>query len=311
LSIVLVTGGAGFIGSHLVDYLSARGDTVRIVDNFSTGREENVILDSVELHRLDLLQDSGRLSEVLEGVDTVYHLAANADVRDGWGAPRRDLEQNVIATLNLAEASAHAGVKEFIFTSTGSVYGESAAASLENAPMPLQTSLYGASKISAEAFLEAYATAEKFRVTIFRLVSALGPRYSHGHVIDFVRRLKEQPEHLDVLGNGKQVKSYMHVSDCVRGISSLRGEEWCEVFNLGRPDVATVRDSIGWITEELGLSPGLRFGTENRGWIGDNPFILLDVSKAKKHGWEAHYSIRDSVVDTVRWLMAQDESEFV
>lgn len=304
---MLVTGGAGFIGSNLVENLLAQGHEVSVFDNFSTGRRDYVENSKVTLIEADMVSDLSAVQRSVEGVDTVFHLAANADVKDGWLHPRKDLEQNVIATLNFAEAASKAEVKNFVFTSTGSTYGEAAIPTPENAPFPLQTSLYGASKISAESFLQAYAEAGKFKVTIFRLVSALGPRYTHGHVIDFLRQLKKDPTRLTVLGNGYQQKSYMHVTDCVEGIASVRGPEKCEVINLGRKEYAIVRDSIGWITEEMGIQPELIFGTEDRGWIGDNPQILLDVTKAENLGWVAKKSIKDSVVDTVRWLLAHDE----
>lgn len=299
----LITGGAGYIGSHLVDRLTKMGISTVVLDNFSTGRREFMKDSSAEIVEVDLASSSISLSDYFKGVDTVYHLAANADVRFGWNHPLRDLEQNVFVTARVAEAAANAGVAELIFSSTGSIYGEASVfPTPETVEIPLQTSLYGASKVSAEAFLGAYSSAGKFRTTIFRFVSVLGPRYSHGHVFDFVKQLRENPSALHILGDGKQRKSYMHVSDCVDALVALRGFDDFSVFNLGAADSCVVDDSAGWIIDELRLKPEITYSGGTRGWVGDNPFILLDVSNAKAHGWETKISIEDSVRDTVRWL---------
>ena len=306
----VVTGGAGYIGSTLADALQARGDDVHIIDDFSTGRKEFLTHFDGAVHRIDLTDESAALEPIFEGAETVYHLAANADVRFGWNDTRRDLRQNVIATLRVAEAAAATNVLDVVFSSTGSVYGEATQIPTpEDATFPDQTSLYGASKAAAEAYLSAFATNGSFRATVLRFVSVLGPRYTHGHVIDFIRQLTRDPDHLTVLGNGTQRKSYMHIDDCIRGVINLRapGEGTpFGAFNLGVPDFCTVRDSIGWITERMGLSPAITFGTEDRGWVGDNPFILLDVAKAEEHGWQAQHGIRESVEATVDWILHND-----
>lgn len=299
---VLITGGAGFIGSNLADLLLNQGKIVAIFDNFSTGKRE-FVSSGIQIFKGSLTSDPEVLEEALSGVSTVYHLAANADVRDGWLHPRLDLQQNVEATCNVLEASVKAGVSEFVFSSTGSVYGESETLPTpEDAPFPVQTSLYGASKASAEAFVQAYATAGKLKATVFRFVSVLGARYTHGHVIDFVRQLEKNPNKLVVLGDGTQRKSYMRVDDCVQAVTSLRGEGNYTTFNLGVNDYCSVKQSISWITDELGIQPEIIYGQGNKGWVGDNPFIWLDVSKAEHHGWKAKASIEDSVRATVRWL---------
>ena len=301
---VVVTGGAGFIGSQLVDNLIAGGNRVVVIDNFSTGRHEFLPDTGAEIIQADLRDSSPELSNAFRGADSVFHLAANADVRFGWNHPRRDLEQNVIATLNVLETAVEQGVDEFIFSSTGSVYGEAVVfPTPEVAQFPIQTSLYGASKSAAESFIEAYATAGKIKATIFRFVSVLGPRYTHGHVIDFVRQLMVNPEQLHILGDGGQRKSYMHVRDCIRAIVNLRSEKVLDVFNLGAPDSCTVLNSANWICNRLGLKPEITYEGGERGWVGDSPFILLDVTKAQAHGWQTTLSIQDSVIDTVGWLL--------
>jgi|LakMenEpi03Aug12_release.lakeMendotaPanAssembly.Ray.scaffolds.fasta_scaffold15190_5 UDP-glucose 4-epimerase len=305
---VLVTGGAGFIGSNVVDALLARGYNVRAIDNLSTGTTrflEDASSDTkFELQQLDLLNFES-LSASCRQIDLVIHLAANADVRFGWNHPRRDLEQNIVATQNLLEAMRRNGVQKLIFSSTGSVYGDATIIPTpEDAPFPVQTSLYGASKLSAEAMIAAYATAGHLSATVFRFVSILGPRYTHGHVIDFVAQLQQNPLVLKVLGNGQQRKSYLHVSDCVAALMlCMERIAGFKVLNLGHDDYCTVHDSARWIAESLDLRPQMVFGNSVRGWVGDNSFIHLDNSKIRSLGWAPTCSIRDSITDTVAWLM--------
>jgi UDP-glucose 4-epimerase len=306
---VVVTGGAGFIGSNLVDALLSAGNDVVVVDNLTTGFEQH--LDGAREHErfrlveCDLFGQPERLPALVEGADAVVHLAANADVRFGWEAPRRDLEQNVLATHNVLEAMRTSGVRRLLFSSTGSVYGETKVVPTpEDAPFPVQTSLYGASKLAAEGLVGAYAEAGHVSASVFRFVSLLGPRYSHGHVIDFVRHLLEHPETLPILGDGSQRKSYLHVSDCVDALMSrLPHTPGFEVFNLGVDSFCTVAESASWICERLGVSPALEFSGGDRGWIGDNPFIFLDLSRIRATGWEPRFGIRESVESTVDYLV--------
>jgi UDP-glucose 4-epimerase len=308
---IVVTGGAGFIGSNVTDALLESGREVLVIDNYSTGPREN--LSAAREHpgfseaQCDLYEDSERLPTLLDGADAVIHLAANADVRFGWDAPRRDLEQNVIATHNVLEAMRHAGVERILFSSTGSVYGEAdVIPTPEEAPFPVQTSLYGASKAAAEGYLAAYAEGAGISVTVFRFVSVLGRRYSHGHVIDFVRQLLADPTRLDILGDGNQRKSYLEVSDCVAAVLNRLSEQpRFEVLNLGVDDYCTVTDSAGWICSRLGVEPELRYSGGDRGWVGDNPFIFLDTARMRAHGWEPRHTIRQAVEMTVDDLVGR------
>jgi UDP-glucose 4-epimerase len=247
------------------------------------------------------------LSTRAAGVDLVVHFAANADVRFGPEHPRRDLEQNIIVTWNVLEAMRRNNVKRIAFSSTGSVYGEAAIIPTpEDAPFPVQTSLYGASKISAEGLISAYSESFQMEAFIFRFVSILGERYTHGHVLDFYKKLQADPTRLPVLGNGTQRKSYLYVQDCVDAIllTLEKAKDRVNIFNLGTNEYCQVKDSIGWITGHLGVTPALEFGEGNRGWIGDNPFIFLETKKVRALGWEPKLTIQQAVIKTVEYLQA-------
>jgi UDP-glucose 4-epimerase len=303
-----VTGAAGFVGSTLTDRLLTDGHEVVGFDNFSTGRQEflasALTSKRFRLIRGDLL-DPAALVDGLKGADVVFHFAANADVRFGTDHPRKDFEQNALGTLNVLDAMREAGVRRIAFSSTGSVYGEaSIIPTPEDAPIPIQTSLYGASKMAAEGFIEAYCEGFGFQAHIFRFVSLLGARYTHGHVVDFYKQLSEHPDRLDVLGDGKQRKSYLAVTDCVAAMLACmeRARAKVNVFNLGTDEYCRVDDSIGWICGRLGLKPKIVYGGGDRGWVGDNPFIFLDCSRVRALGWTPKCSIREGVRETVDYL---------
>lgn len=304
----IVTGCAGFIGSNLVDRLIADGHKVIGVDNFSTGqrrfieralKSNNFVLEEIDLLNIDALK------KVFAGGEIVFHLAANADVRFGTDHPRKDLEQNTIATYNVLEAMRANGVKKIIFSSTGSIYGEAVEIPTpEDASFPIQTSLYGASKLACEGLIEAYCEGFAFQSWIFRFVSLLGERYTHGHVFDFYLKLRRDSSILPVLGNGKQRKSYLYIQDCIDAIflAVEKAADKVNIFNLGVDGYCEVTDSIGWICKELGVRPRLEYAGGDRGWIGDNPFIFLDTKKIQALGWKPKFSIRESVIKTVDYL---------
>jgi UDP-glucose 4-epimerase len=303
-----VTGGAGFIGSHLVDRLLADGHEVTAYDNFSTGRRQ--FLESAGAHggfRLatgDVL-DAGALATAMRGAEVVFHFAANADVRGGLDHPRKDLEQNTIGTFNVLEAMRAVGARRIAFASTGAVYGEPALfPTPEDAPFPAQTSLYGASKLAGEGLVQAYCAGFGFRGDIFRFVSLVGERYSHGHVFDFVKSLRRDPTTLRILGNGKQRKSYLYVGDCAEAIllAFEKGAGNVNVFNLGNDNYCEVNDSVRWICAELGVSPQLEYTGGERGWVGDSPFVFLDCGRIRALGWRPAVTIHDGIVRTVRYL---------
>jgi UDP-glucose 4-epimerase len=305
---VLVTGAAGFIGSHMVDRLLSAGHSVVGFDNMSTGQRR--FLESARTHaqfsfqQVDLL-DRQNLSQAMVGAELVVHLAANADVRFGIEQPRKDLDQNTIATWNVLEAMRERGCKRIVFSSTGSVYGEPEIfPTPETCPFPVQTSLYGASKVAAESLIQAYCEGFGLQGYIFRFVSILGERYSHGHVIDFYRQLSEHPERLHVLGNGHQRKSYLYVQDCIDAILIAidRAEGKVNIFNLGTDEYCEVNDSIGWICEHLGLHPKLTYSGGERGWVGDSPFILLDCSRIRALGWRPRLTIKQAIGATIKFV---------
>ncbi len=315
---VLVTGAAGFIGSHMVDRLLAAGHNVIGVDNFSTGQKrflQSALVDpNFVLHEADLL-DRQALTKAMQGIELVVHLAANADVRFGTEHPRKDLDQNTIATWNVLESMREQGCRRIVFSSTGSIYGEPEVfPTPETCPFPIQTSLYGASKLAAEGLIQAYCEGFGMQACIFRFVSILGERYSHGHVFDFYKQLAEHPDHLRVLGDGHQKKSYLYVQDCIDAIlialeqtGKDRAEKKANIFNLGTDEYCEVNDSIAWICGSLGLNPRITYSGGERGWIGDSPFILLDCSKIRSLGWKPKLSIREAVLTTINYVSTHFE----
>ncbi len=312
-----VTGAAGFIGSHLVDRLLATGVAVTGWDNFSTG-QERFLADALTHPAFTLVRgdtlDATALTAAMAGADLVVHLAANADIRDGWRHPGKDLQQNTVATFNVLEAMRAQAVRRIVFASTGSVYGEPAVSAdrptPETAPFPVQISLYAASKLAGEGLVSAYAEGGHLdEAYVFRFVSLLGERYSHGHVFDFHRRLLADPHHLRVLGDGRQRKSYLYVHDCIDALlhvlaaHTARGAPHAtQVYNLGTDHFIDVRTSVGLICRALGVNPKIETTGGERGWIGDSPFIFLDTAKIRATGWQPRLTIEQSLLRTVQWL---------
>lgn len=310
---VFVTGAAGFIGSHLAERLLAAGQTVVGWDNLSTGQREFLSaipsgagFQLVEGDNLDL----PALTKAMAGCDTIFHLAANADVRFGLEHPGKDLQQNTTATFNVLEAMRANNIKTLAFASTGSVYGEaSVIPSPEDHPFPIQTSLYAASKLAGESLIQAYCEGFGFEGYIFRFVSILGERYTHGHVLDFYRQLLQHPDHLKILGDGTQRKSYLYVHDCLSAMlhvmnlgTAAQAKHRVEVYNLGTDEYVRVNDSVRVICAHLGIKPRLEYSGGDRGWVGDNPFIFLDTKKIRATGWAPELTIDQSIVRTLDWL---------
>jgi len=313
MSTIFVTGAAGFIGSNLVDRLLANAKRVVGWDNFSTGQREfldgalkNPGFKLVEGDNLDL----PALTRAMAGCETVFHLAANADVRFGLEHPSRDLQQNTIATFNVLEAMRANSIRRIAFSSTGSVYGETEKMPTpEDAPFPIQTSLYAASKVAGECLIQSYCEGFEFEGYIFRFVSILGERYTHGHVFDFYKQLLAHPDHLKVLGDGKQRKSYLYIGDCLEAMlhvtnraTAKQAKHNVEIYNLGTDEYVEVNHSVNYICSALGFKPQLEYTGGTKGWVGDNPFIFLDTRKIRATGWKTELTIEQSIIRTLQWL---------
>ena len=304
----LVTGCAGFIGSNLVDFLLEKNHNVLGVDNLSTGKklflQKAFKYKNFNFLEIDL-KDRKSLSNKLKNIDIVFHLSANADVRNGLKNPDKDLNENTIVTYNILNAMRDQNVNKIVFSSTGSIYGDTdIIPTPESSPFPIQTSLYGASKLACEGLISAFSHGYNFQSWIFRFVGILGERYTHGHIFDFYKKLLLDPRNIHILGDGNQKKSYLNINDCLDAIylAINNANNNINIFNLGLEDYCTVNDSLKWILNNLNLKPIVTYEGGKRGWIGDNPHIELDISKIKKLGWKPKKNIKDSVIDTLNYL---------
>ena len=314
MAYIVVAGAAGFVGSHLCDLLLKQGHSVTGFDNLSTGFIKNLgnALDKENFRFAegDIL-DAHKLGDLFKEVEFVYHMAANADIRGGLDDPSRDLNQNIIGTYNVLEAIRSNGVGRIVFASSAAVLGEPTQfPTPEDCAVPIQTSLYGASKMSCEGLISAYCEGYGLEGYIFRFVSLLGPRYPHGHVIDFVRQLLTNQSKLEILGDGTQQKSYLHIDDCIAAINKVvedrtaaKSKHRVQIYNLGTDHYIQVAESVNFITDAMQLSPEIIYGTDRQGWIGDNPFVFLDTEKIRKAGWQPEHDIETSIRETVRWLL--------
>ncbi len=306
---VFVTGAAGFIGSNLTDRLLSSGNYVVGYDNFSTGQlkflDKALKNPNFKLVTGDIL-DKNKMIKAIKNSELVFHLSANADIKDGLNNPHVDLEQNTIGTFNVLEAMRYNNIKKIVFSSTGSVYGEAKKIPTpENCSFPIQTSLYATSKVCGENLIQSYCEGYNFQSWIFRFVSILGERYSHGHVFDFYKQLLNDNTKLKVLGDGSQKKSYLYVEDCIDAIlfAMNKSNEKINIFNLGTNEYVKVTESIDVICNFLKIKPKLIFSGGKRGWIGDNPFIFLDCSKINNLGWKSNISIKDGIKKTLSYLI--------
>ncbi len=314
LNNVFITGGAGFIGSNLADRLISCGKRVTVYDNFSTGKirflnniRNNGNVNIIEGDVLDLVL----LKKSLINHDMVFHLSANADVRFGLNETKKDLEQNTIATYNVLEAMQYSNVKNIAFSSTGSIYGEAKIfPTPEDVSFPVQTSLYGASKLASEGLIQSYCEGFNFHSWIFRFVGVLGERYNHGHLYDFYKKLKKNPKELEILGDGKQRKSYIYIQDCIDSMLHAieHTSKHVNIFNLGCDEYIEVDYSVKLITKYLKCSPKCNYTGGNQGWVGDNPYIYLDTSKIRDLGWTEKVTIKEGILKTIKWL---DKNQWV
>ncbi|MGV8141875.1 MAG: NAD-dependent epimerase/dehydratase family protein [Candidatus Woesearchaeota archaeon] len=304
----LVTGGAGFIGSHIVDRLIHDGHQVIVYDNFSTGQEEFIEQHygnkDFSLIRGDVL-DLHLLTDSSKGCGIIFHLSANADVKGGIKNTEIDFQQNIVATKNVLEAMRINNIKKIVFASSAVVYGEPKIFPTPEDCELIQTSLYGASKLSGEAMIEAYCEYYGMKAWIFRFVSWIGERYTHGVIFDFMKKLSLNSEELEILGDGEQKKSYLYVKDGVDGIfyALEHFKDKVNIFNLGHKDHMNVIKVADIVCDELQLKDvKYKFTGGNRGWIGDSPFVHLDISKLEKAGWKPTTSIEAGIKKTVMYL---------
>ena len=299
---IVVTGGAGFIGSHVVDRL-VNLDEIIVIDNFSSGKEE-YINEGAEVVRADLSSDE--IESYLRKADEVWHIAANPDVRVGAENPDEIYVNNILATYRLLEAMRKGGVGRIVFTSTSTVYGEA-----EVIPTPEDypahpISLYGASKLACEALIESYCHTFDMQAWIYRFANVIGKRSTHGVIYDFIMKLRKNPNELEILGNGEQNKSYIYISDCVDAMfAGLKADEKVNVFNIGSEDQVKVRRIAEIVCEEMGVKPAFKFTGGDRGWKGDVPVMLLSIEKLKSLGWRPKYSSEEAVRMAVRDLLEQ------
>jgi len=314
----LLTGGAGFIGSHLLDSLLERGMRCVVVDNLSSGSLENIKHwlnhPRLKFFPIDLLDFKGLLKVLRRHTcDTVFHLAANPEVRVSSVRPQIHFQQNVVATYHLLEAIREVGgVQTFIFTSSSTVYGEAEVTPTPESYSPLMPiSVYGASKLACEALITSYAHLYGFRAIIYRLANIVGSRSKHGVIVDFIHKLRNNPNELEILGDGTQAKSYLHVNDCIEamllGAEKSRGK--VEIFNIGSEDRVDVKTIAKLVIEEMNLkNVRLRFtgGVDGgRGWKGDVKYMLLDINKLKSLGWKPKYNSLEAIRLAIKEILNQ------
>jgi UDP-glucose 4-epimerase len=305
-----VIGGAGFIGSHLVEALAARGP-VTIYDNLSIGKREFVsgplASGACTLIEADVL-DLDRLTQAVMGHDLVVHLAANPEARWGLDNPRLDLEQGTIATWNVLEAMRRSSVKQLVFSSSGTVYGDTAELCCEADLGQLPISLYGASKLAGEALVSAFVECFDLTAWIYRFGNVVGPRGTHGAALDFLKKLARNPDELEVLGDGSQAKPYVYVTDCVSAIlfGLDHARDRLNVFNIAPPDTTSVaRIAELCVRASPYANARIRYTGGDRGWKGDVPKSRLDASKLAALGYRLPRSSDEAVYAAVQSLAQQ------
>jgi len=305
----IVTGGAGFIGSHLVDRLLNDGYSVTVIDNMSCGHMENLEQHSTShrltVHRVDI-KDPAQLNELFVGHDVVFHMAAHANIRESFADHRSDLENNLIGTLNVLEAMVKDHIPDLVFASTSALYGEAAIRPTSEGHLSAQTSLYGASKLACEAYAQAYTELALVKLWSFRFANVVGERCRRGVIWDFVHKLLKNPGELEILGDGKQSKEYLHVKDCVDGmmIGYRLSSNKVNTFNLGMEEQTVVDRVADLVIEEMGLKNVKRKYTGgSRGWVGDNPIVELALDRIEKLGWKPQISSEEAIRRTVRWTL--------
>ena len=316
---VLVTGGAGFIGSHLVDRLVTEGFDVVVLDNLSSGSLDN-IKSHIEAGSIVFvngdLKERHVVEDVVQGIDVVFHFAANPEVRVSTTNPEVHFRENVVATFNLLEAMRIKNVKEMVFASSSSVYGEPDVIPVDEGYPVRPVSVYGASKASCEALIHAYSKLYGIKAVVLRYANVVGPRMRHGVIYDLLMKLRENKSTLEVLGDGFQVRSYLHVKDAVEAtlVAWRKSSETYQVYNVGNTDWITVRELVEILLETLGLKGRVEVRYKpilhGVGWPGDVKRIALNSQKLMSLGWSPSMSSREAVVETVKALVRELNLKF-
>jgi len=296
---VLVTGGAGFIGSHLVDRLK-KNNEILVYDNFSNAAIEER-RDDVTYFEDDVL-DASSLADKSKDVDVIFHFAATPSVKESSEDPVHTFEQNVRGTVNVLEAARKNDISKLVFASTSTVYGEAETPTPETAPLrPISN--YGASKAACEVYLRSYSSTYGIRAITLRYANIFGPRSGHGVMHDFYYKLRENPDELEILGDGKQNKSYLYIDDCIDAtLTSLETDERFDAFNIGSEEQLTVNEIADEVSSEMGLNPKYQYTGGERGWRGDVTRMLLDIGKIKSLGWKPKTPVEEGIRKYVRWL---------
>lgn len=311
----IVTGGAGFIGSHLVDRLLEEGYSVTVVDSMSGGRLENLKHHSgnpsLIIHEVDI-RDAGQLNKIFAGHDVVFHLAAHANIKTSLADHRADLDNNLVGTLNILEAMVKNNIHDLVFASTSALYGEATVRPTPEDYMSIQTSLYGASKLACEAYVEAFTEFAPIRFWAYRFSNIIGERCRRGVIWDFINKLMKNPSELEILGDGNQSKEYLYVGDCVDGIMTgyQKSHGKVNLFNLAIEENSTVDEIADVIIREMKLKGVKRRYTGGaHGWIGDNPVVHLSIDKVKSIGWKPKVSSKEAITITAQWTINERSRE--
>jgi len=307
-----VTGGAGFIGSHLVDKLMADGNPVTVYDNLTSGKKEfiehHLGKRDFKLVQADLLE-LDKVKAAMAGHDVVFHLSANPDARWGIENTELDLKQETITTYNVLESMRLSGVKRIVFSSSGTIYGETPVIPLPEDYGPvLPASLYGAGKLASEGLISAFCVTFDMQSWIFRFANVVGKRTTHGVIFDFIKKLKQNPSELQILGDGIQCKPYLHVEDCVAGIffGFKNSHDRINLFNLGCPSATNVTTIAKMLVQEMGLNDvKFKYTGGDRGWPGDIPQVRFNVQKMSNLGWNARYTSDEAVKKAIRDILGK------
>ncbi len=306
----LVTGGLGFIGSHLVDHLLSDGWDVIVLDNLLTGRKENLVHQK-QNKKLKILEGDVRYLPTVKkssrGCDAVFHMAAHALMRVSLTDHRADIEYNLMGTVNVLEAMIANEIHDLVFASTSAIYGEAKVVPTPEEYIGLQTSLYGAAKLACESYLQAYSEFSPIKSWSFRFGTVLGERCRRGAIWDFVHKLQKNPRELEILGDGRQRKDYLCVKDCVDGmmLGYRKSSQKVNIFNLGLEEQTTVDRLSDIVIEEAGLKVRKKYTGGVRGWIGDNPIVYLSINKMQGLGWKPAISPEDAIRLTTRWTLKE------